>query len=46
MEELATGKDWVRTPWKMPQKFKAIIEIQDYVKICLERSINVVSNWG
>lgn len=46
MEELFTGKNWIRTPWKMPQKFKAYRKNHDEVKICLERSINVVSNWS
>lgn len=35
MEELATGKDWIRTPWKMPKKFKVINESYDQIKLCL-----------
>jgi hypothetical protein len=35
MEELLTGKDWIRTPWKMPKKFRALRNDQDEVKLCL-----------
>ena len=46
MEELVTGKDWIITPWKTNKKFKSIQIVPDYAKICLERCINVVSNWA
>jgi hypothetical protein len=46
MEELATGREWVRTVWYHPHRFRAERNCSEQAKISLERAINVVSNWG
>jgi hypothetical protein len=46
MEELATGREWIRTPWQADSKFRAPRSNPEHAKLCLERAINVVSNWA
>lgn len=46
MDELSTGRDWIYTPWQNSRKFKSKRICPEQAKVCLERAINVVSNWG
>lgn len=45
MEELISGKRWLELPWGNEFKQKKKVR-GEHAKTCLERSINVVSNWG
>jgi hypothetical protein len=45
VEEVITGRQWLEVPWRNDFKQKKKI-INEHTKVCLERSINVVSNWG
>lgn len=47
MEDLPFGKKWVELPWRERFRRKALQKTsEDHVKMCLERAINMVSNWG